>query len=162
MLKQKEVKVLKIKILTQIDETMETESIEVTIKANSNSKQLQEIVQSIQSISENSNMLIGKKENKVFIIAIKNIVMFYTSENNTYCKTMQEQYKIDKKLYELEEMNQNQFIRISKSCIVNINFVDSFDFTYLGNIFVKLKNGEIQSVSKRKIPEITKFLNSLK
>lgn len=65
-------------------------------------------------------------------------------------------------MYELENMDRKHFIRISKSCIININYVESFDLTYVGNITVKLENGLIENVSKRKIPDVMHFLNSFK
>lgn len=151
-----------IKIVTNLDDSLDPNLIEVLIKAANNSEELQNVINNIQSISHDITVMIGKKENKIYILRTKDIVVFYASNNHVYCKTMEEEFQVDKRMYELEEIGQGKFIRISKSCIVNLDFVTHFDLTYLGNIIVKLKNGDTQNVSKRKIPEMMRFLHSLK
>ena len=153
---------MNVKISTIFDNSLESNSIEINIKASKNSKQLQTSINNIESISNSTDILIGKNENKIYIIPIKDIILFYSDNNNNYCKTSKGDFRINKRMYELENMDRKHFIRISKSCIININYVESFDLTYVGNITVKLENGLIENVSKRKIPDVMHFLNSFK
>ena len=63
------------------------------------------------------------------------------------------------KLYELEEaLDKNDFIKISNSCIVNINQVECFDISILGTIVVKLKDNTKENVSKRNIKKVKQML----
>ena len=63
------------------------------------------------------------------------------------------------KLYELEEaLDKNDFIKISNSCIVNINQVECFDISILGTIVVKLKDDTKENVSKRNIKKVKQML----
>lgn len=149
-----------IKISANLDKSFAPDTIEVIINASSNSTELQNIIENIQKFTNSKNVIIGKKNNKIFMVPINEIIMFYTSENNILCKTSTDEFKIDKKIYELEDSYSN-FIRISKSCIINISYIDYFDLKYIGNVIVKLKNGDIQNVAKRRIPKVMKFLNSL-
>ncbi len=84
--------------------------------------------------------------------------MFYSDKKFNYCKTKNEYYKIRSKLYELEKANKN-FIRISKSCIVNMKHIEKFDISETGKIVVKLDDCTEQVVSRRKTGNIMKYLD---
>lgn len=150
---------MKIKINTCISNEKETDEIEVTINASKSSETLNKIIESLQSISDNIDTIIGAKQNNISILNVNDIMCFYSREQNNFCKTQNGEYKIKKKLYELEEsLDKNTFIRISNSCIVNIKFVESFDLSKIGNIVIKFIDGTTEYVSKRRISSVMKFL----
>lgn len=150
---------MKIKISTNIDNNLNDEEIEITINASSNSDILDKVIKNIQSISDNIDTVVGSKENNFSIINVQDVICFYSNEQNNYCKTKNGEYRIKKKLYELEEsLDKNSFIRISNSSIVNIKFIESFDLSKIGNIVIKLLDGSTEDVSKRRISSIMKFL----
>ncbi|MCI8277544.1 MAG: LytTR family transcriptional regulator [Clostridia bacterium] len=91
-------------------------------------------------------------------IKSEDIIMFYSDKKFNYCKTKNEYYKIRSKLYELEKANKN-FIRISKSCIVNMKHIEKFDISETGKIVVKLDDCTEQVVSRRKTGNIMKYLD---
>lgn len=153
---------MNVKIITNIDKSINNDEIEITIKASNNCLELNNIINSIEEVSKANSVILGKKGNKVYILPIEDIVLFYSSNNNVCCKTLSDEYVVNKKIYEIEQNYSNKFIRISKSYIVNVSFIESFDLGYIGNIIVKLKNGETQNVAKRRIAEVMKFINSLK
>ena len=83
---------------------------------------------------------------------------FYSNGKNNYCKTVDNKtYKIRSKLYEIENID-DSFIRISKKCIVNVNFVKCFDMGETGKIIVKLYDDTEEKVSRRRIKDVLKFL----
>ena len=53
----------------------------------------------------------------------------------------------------------NDFLRISKSCIVNIKQVKSFDIGKNRNIIVRFFDNSKQYVSRRKIKEVMNYLD---
>lgn len=150
---------MKIEINTCISNEKETDEIEVTINASKNSETLNKIIESLQSISDNIDTIIGAKQNNISIINVNEIICFYSREQNNFCKTQNGEFKVKKKLYELEEnLDKKTFIRISNSCIVNIKFVESFDLSKIGNIVIKFIDGTTEYVSKRRISSVMKFL----
>lgn len=150
---------MKVKISTNISDEIDKDEIEIDIKAYENSIVLNRIIENIQSISENIDTIVGSRDNNIFIINIKDVMCFYSKEQNNYCKTQNGEFKIKKRLYELEEkLDKNNFIRISNSCIVNIKCVESFDLSIIGNIMVKFLDGTSENVSKRKISNVMRFL----
>ena len=150
---------MKINIHTNISDDVNDDEIQIQIKAKSNSNIINKIIENVQNVSENIDTIIGIKENNVSIIDVSDIICFYAMEQKIYCRTKLGEFKIKKKLYELEEcLDKNIFVRISNSCIVNIKFVQSFDLSMIGNIVVKFKDGTYEYVSKRRIPFVMKFL----
>src|SRR5574344_911548 len=129
---------MKIKIHTNISNNLEDDEIEITINASKNSKELNKIVDNIQSMTQNIDTIIGTKDNSISIIDITNIIDFDSKEQSNYCKTSNGEIKVKKKLYELEEsLDKNTFIRISNSCIANVKYITSFDLSNIGDIVVK-------------------------
>lgn len=150
---------MKISIKTNISNEYQKEEIEVIINAAKKCETLDRIIESLQSISENIDTIIGYKDNQISIINVKDIMCFYSQGQNIYCKTTNKELKTKKKLYELEEtLDKSSFIRVSNSCIVNIKFVESFDLSKIGDIVIKFIDGTSEYVSKRKIPSVMKFL----
>ncbi len=150
---------MNISINCNIQEKLNKDEIKININAGKNSEELQNIISKIQEISKQKDNIIGYNNNELFILPIDKIILFYTNEQKCYCKIENKQYQIKKRMYELEEiLNKNQFIRISNSCIINIQQIVSFDLKYIGNIKVKLKNGDNLDVSQRRVGKILKYL----
>lgn len=150
---------MNINLSTNFSNNMKKDEIEIIINANQNSKELQNIINVLQDITNTIHTIVGFKNNEIYIIPTEDILYFYTNEQKCFCRTSNDIYIIKKRLYELDEkLDQEYFIRISNSCIVNIKYVKSFDLSKIGNVLVKLKCGEIQNVSKKRIPQIMKIL----
>lgn len=150
---------MEIKIHTNISNELKEDEIEIVINASRNSNMLNKIIDNIQSITNSMDTIVGIKENNFSIINVMEVQSFYSKEQNNYCKTEKEEFRIKKKLYELEEsLDKNTFIRISNSCIVNVKYIKSFDLSTIGNIVVKFLDGTSENVSKRRIPYVIKFL----
>lgn len=112
------------KVRIELDNSIEEN--EVIIKC----KQLDEIVQKIQkSISDITSFpkLTFYKDDIEYYLPLNKILFFETSENNIQAHTINEVYKIKYRLYELEEILPVNFVRVSKSTILNVNHVYSID-----------------------------------
>lgn len=63
--------------------------------------------------------------NDLYFVKTEQILFFETDGSKTAAHTVDRMYYTDLKLYELEERLPKSFMRISKSCIININAVSS-------------------------------------
>lgn len=150
---------MNIKVRTNI--SSEFEDIEIVI----NSPEKNDLVQRIENslifeTSKNIQKIIGMKGNDIFIIDVSDILIIYSEEKNNYCKTLEGIYRIKEKLYYLEDMlPKKEFIRISNSAIININKVKCFNTGIIGKMIVKFDDGSEETVSRRRISDIMKFLN---
>ena len=150
---------MKININVEYIQEIEENQIYMNIKANRSTEVLDKLIKNIQDLSKSTDTIVAEIDNNIYILDIDDIVKFYSENQYTYCVYHDKIYKVKKKLYELEELlRKENFIRISKSCIINIRQVECFDMKNIGSIIVKFKNKDVEYVSKRKISEVIKFL----
>lgn len=137
----------------------EFKELSVIINAPEMTEEIQNIIKYIFSINTNINQIFANKNNNIYIIDLDDVICFFSNNNNNYLRTKDDIYIIKNTLYQLdEELSNNNFIRISNSCIINIKQVEFFDTSVIGNIFVKLKDGTKESVSKRNLSKINKLI----
>ena len=149
---------MNIKISTNISN--EYEDIIININAPKMTEELQKIITNLSSISSIKEEVVATKNNEIFLLSTKEILYFYSDEKYNYAKTKNETYRIKEKLYELEEnLPNNKYIRISNSCIINIEKTVSFDASLIGSLVAKMQDGTKLEVSKRRIKNVMKFLN---
>lgn len=151
---------LKIKINTDFSDKLADDEFEIHIIASKMSENLSILINNIQNMSTKQlGLVTAEYNNNIYILETEKIEKFYSENQNIYCLYNRKVYRIKKKLYELEDMLDKQiFIRISKSCIVNVKQIECFDIGKVGNIIVKFKDGSIESVSKRKLSSVINFL----
>lgn len=135
------------------------ENIRITIDAPELTEEVQNIINYISNINKKQSQIVADKDNKIYVLELKDVICFFSKDKYNYVRTVNGIYRIKMKLYELEEvLDKNDFIKISNSCIVNINQVECFDISILGTIVVKLKDDTKESVSKRNIKKVKQIL----
>lgn len=146
-----------IKINTNI--SSEYKETNIIINAPEMNEDVQNLIKYISNIDIIPNQIAANDDNKIYFIDLENIVCFFSKNKYNYIRTKEGVYKVRYKLYEVEDMLKNKnFIRISNSCIINMNQVKYFDTSILGTISVYLKDSTHEVVSKRHVAEITKIL----
>lgn len=96
----------------------------------------------------------GYLENDIVLLKICDIDSFYVSEDKTYASIKDKKYNIKKRLYQIEEMLNDDFIKINKSCIINKNHIKRFNTSWSGALLVELINGDKEYVSRRMIKNL--------
>lgn len=146
-----------INIITNIsDKFKETKII---IESPNLSNEVQNFINYIENINDFPNQIVARKNNNIHFIDLKSIICFFSENKYNYLRTIDGTYKIKYKLYELEELLNNQkFIRISKSCIINIDQVKYFNIGILNTILVELKDNTKEVVTKKYFKSIMKLL----
>ncbi|MBQ5769198.1 MAG: LytTR family transcriptional regulator, partial [Clostridiales bacterium] len=87
------------------------------------------------------------------------ILSAYSEGQRVIVLTGDGRYVVQKKLYELEtELGEANFIRISKSEIVNIHKIKSLDLSITGTIRLVMKTGYETYVSRRNVSKIKEKL----
>ena len=95
----------------------------------------------------------------VEILAYKDILRFYGLDNKVYLDTMKTTYTTRLRLYQLvDRLPKKQFIKISRSEIVNLDYVKSLDLSFSGTIALELKNGQVTYVSRRSLKNFKEAL----
>jgi DNA-binding LytR/AlgR family response regulator len=86
----------------------------------------------------------------VFMLRVENKQVKVYAENN--------EYVIKKPLYQVEESLSGDFVRISKTTIVNLKKIKRVAPSLKGMMFIELKNGLKDNISRKYLPD---FKNAL-
>ena len=152
-----------IKVNTNISKEFNDITIKIEVNAPELTDDIQKILNNLSKITKWKEEIIATKNNEIFLIKSSDIFYIYSDEKNNFIKTSNGTYKIKDRLYELEDnLDENKFIRISNSCIINIDKTKSFDVSQIGSLFAKMEDDTKQEVSKRKIKNVMNILNGRK
>ncbi|MCE9656061.1 LytTR family DNA-binding domain-containing protein [Clostridium celatum] len=94
------------------------------------------------------------KKEEIFKIKSDDIYYIETSRDKLLVHTRNEIYEYKNRLYELEKILPSKFIRISKSTILNLEMVMSYNPMFNGLMEVKLNNLEITYISRKYLKEV--------
>lgn len=129
----------------------------VVVYTNEITEEIQHIVQRLSNTQ--NKILTGIKGEKIFLLENDEIYCFYSENQKIYAKTDRGNLWVKQKLYQLEEMFEGtSFVRISNSCIVNVNKIKNLEISFSGAIDIVFKNGEKEFVSRRYVSKIKKYL----
>ena len=104
-------------------------------------------------------MVSGNSKGKIFQVHISDIYYMESVERKTFLYTKDEIYMTDKKLYELEEMLRDAgIIRISKSCLMNMDMLYSIRQLMNSQLEATLLNGEKLIVARTYLKNIKNIL----
>ncbi len=119
-----------------------------------------EITEYVRQLSdERSNIIAGFKDGTAELLEPENIFRIYASNGKVYAETANDTFTLRLRLYEAEQRLDNQiFVRISNSEIINLKKVTNFDLSFVGTICVKLSNGTVTYVSRRYVAKIKQLL----
>lgn len=101
----------------------------------------------------------GYQEDKIVRIQPKDVDYFESVDNKVFAYSDQGVFEIHKKLYELEqEFGNSDFLRISKSVIVNLSKIAYVRPIFNGRFEAKLRNEEKIIISRQYVIEMKKKL----
>ncbi len=113
----------------------------------------------LYTLESSSRVLFGKKNERIYKIDINRIVYIEGFSKEAYIHTMDAQYEIKEKLFELEEqLFQYNFVRISKSLIINCRMIDSLEPLMNMKYRIYLKNGEYVELSRSYVQAFKNYL----
>lgn len=93
------------------------------------------------------------------MVPISDVVRIYAEEKKVLLQTEKETGRVKKRLYTIEsELEEQGFVRISNSEIVNVRKIRRLDTSITGTIRLELSGGVITFVSRRNVTRIKKVL----
>ena len=110
--------------------------------------------------SEDSNdMLAVKKGSDIALLELSEIYMFRVEEKQVKVYTESSEYLVKKPLYQVEETLSSDFVRISKTTIVNLKKIERVAPSLKGMMFIQLKNGLKDNISRKYLPDFKDALD---
>lgn len=116
---------------------------------NKMTESVAEIISMLEKENTNSLTLIATKDRKTYFIKPEDISIVHTEGREIVCyDRRRNRYLLDKPLYELENILDNYFVRISKSAIVNISQINHVEASFNGTMELVMENGVTDYISR--------------
>lgn len=132
----------------------ETKDEEILIYAHEKTPLIEEIE---RLVAESSLDLVGYTDTEAKKINLINVNCFISEDNKVFAMT-DEKLQIKLRLYQLEDMLDDNFIKINKSCIANIRQVKKVRATFSGSISVVFNNSYEDYISRRNLKSVKERL----
>ena len=107
----------------RIDIDNELREEEIIIKCKTVDKTIEKLQKAILDITLKKPKLVFYKNEVEYYLMLEEILFFETVDNTIFAHTKNDVFKVKYRLYELESILPNNFVRISKSTILNINHI---------------------------------------
>lgn len=113
----------------------------------------------IYKLEENLDSIVAYKNSKQYNVKTKDIYYIEVIENQTFIYTFNDCYETKNKLYQIEGLlNQDGFLRISKSMIVNPLYIESIENYENSKMLAYLNNNESVIVSRKYVKDLKKAI----
>ena len=114
---------------------------------------------SILESDESSDMIAVKKGSDIALLELGEIYMFRFEDKQVKVYTQNNSYVIKKALYQVEDSLNGDFVRISKTTIVNLKKIKRVAPSLKGMMFIELKNGLKDNISRKYLPDFKQALD---
>ena len=146
----------------RLDISSEYQEKEIVIRANKKDEEVAEILRNLQEIDTKLHNINGYLDNTVYSLSTQDILFFETNDRNVYAHTKDNAFLIHYRLYELEENLPDNFLRVSKSSILNVDEVKSLTQSVMGNLIQFRDSYKQIYVSRRFLKKLKLKLNQRK
>ena len=122
------------------------------------SKITPEINQLMELFQSSGNVITVTDNDQLIVLEPSEIYMLRMEDErlNVYCQ--QKKYVSGKRLYEMERLLGNGFMRISKSTLINLKQISRVESSFHGTMLVILKNGNKDYISRKDLPAFKHYL----
>ena len=139
-----------------VEERPEQEQMEVIIRCRSLDERALRLIELLRL---SDARLTGEKDGQTCILDEEEVLYVDTVDRGTFLYTQDGVYETRLRLYELEQqLGCRDFIRISRSAIVNFGQVRALRPDFGGRMRLTLSNGEVVVANRQYVPAIRKKL----
>lgn len=143
---------MKVNVIVEPD--LEEDYVEIHVGALSD-----EVTRLSEFIENKRSVITGIDEYDRFVLIDEADIVALHAENK-WCRiyTDTANYTCKKRLYEIDNMLSKDFMRISKSIIVNLQKIKNVEAVFSGMLLLHMKNGSKEYVSRTYLPKMKEFL----
>lgn len=133
------------------------EALRIVIRCNRADEEIMRLKDHIELFDQKIQV---KKDHEWSVIRSLDVLYFESVDNRTFAYTEDDVLEVRQRLYELENiLSGKDFIRISKSQIVNINKIKSLKPEINRTILATMCSGERLYISRKYVPAIRSLLS---
>ena len=118
-------------------------------------RQESDLTRAIQRlVQEEPAKLVGYRDGEIVPLTPTQIFCITVEGDRVFALCREEKLQMKQRLYVLEEMLGDGFVKINQSCLANVSQVERFDASVTGTLKVKFKNGHTDYVSRRQLKQV--------
>lgn len=110
-----------------------------------------------QPVRDGSEVILARQDEKLLVLNPKDVFMVRMEAGEVVLYTELKKYTSGKRLYEVEKQLGKEFLRISKTTIINLKQIDSVEPSFDGMVLF-LKNGLKDYISRKYMKEFKAYL----
>ena len=139
-------------IFSVLEEEIKTYAVIYTNQIN------EEVLQVVEIIGNANGVVTAIDGEKTIVLRAKDIYMIRIENNRAviYCK--EQKYVSKKRLVELEKNLKGSFMKISKTTLINLDYIASAEAAFGGMMCLIMKNGCKDYVSRKYLPVLKRYL----
>ena len=118
----------------------------------------EETINEEEEMGDNS-ILAVKKGQDIVLLDVEDIFLIRVEDKQTKVYVEDKEYLIKKPLYQIEENLDSNFVRVSKTTIVNLRKIKRVAPSLKGMMFIELKNGLKDNISRKYLLDFKKALD---
>lgn len=130
---------------------------EAEIRADRMSAEVEDAVEYLQSSGRGRIVPVYAGE-KLIVLRAADIYVVRVENEKTVLYTRERSYVSGRRLYELQKLLGKQFMRVSKSALVNLDELDHAEAALGGMMLLTMRNGSREYVSRHYLPELRRYL----
>lgn len=139
-----------------IDQSNSYDEVVISIKCKTIDENLEKLISTLRLFN---STISGKKDEKVYMIKLEDIMYFDTVDERVFLYTEEGVYETVLRLYEIEErFAETSMMRVSKSAVLNIKKISYVSPLLNGRIEAVLQNGEKVIISRQYVPVLKRKL----
>lgn len=131
-------------------ENSNAEKTKVIIEYKEKDEKVNKLIDFIEQLETVENCFTASADGRIYSISINDILYIESVDRKTFGYTVNEVYELGFKLYEIEQRYKlMDYMRISKSCIVNLKKIHSLKPDFGGKILAVMENNEKIYISRQ-------------
>jgi DNA-binding LytR/AlgR family response regulator len=115
--------------------------------------------ENLEEVMENKSILAVKKDKDIVFLDFEDIFMIRVEDKQTKVYGEKQGYIIKKPLYQIEETLDHNFVRLSKTTIVNLRKIKRVTPSLKGMMFIELNNGLKDNISRKYLADFKRALD---
>lgn len=146
------------KIEFKKDESLHDE-IRVEVKSAEQDSTINKLLAYISKFDKQERSLLPiKTSDRIVAIKMNTLIKIEVQATSLTYYTTAEVVKTTGRLYQVLEVLNDNFVQVSRHSIINLNYLESIENGFAGNMIVRLANNLKTDVSRKYLPELEKEL----
>lgn len=128
----------------RIEYVSEDADEEIVLRCRSFDENVKRQCEAIEALIEDKPAIVYYRDDQEYYLPSREVLFFETDGETVYAHTSKDMFKVNHRLYQLEEMLPSEFIRISKSAVANTGRILSLNRTLPSTAAIRFFNSNKQ------------------